>query len=164
MEFKTTVDPKARSATACAVIGVYEGGELSATAALVDGRIGGVVAKLRAAGDFAGKLGDSLLLPQAKGGRAQRVVLIGLGTRSAFGRKQYRKAVSAAAAALVKTGAADAVIYLAAEDHLDLDVEYRARIVAEVFRGALYKIPDLKTAPRAKAPRLKSVSVAVAFR
>jgi leucyl aminopeptidase len=162
MEFKTTVDPKARSATACAVIGVYEGGELSATAALVDGRIGGVVAKLRAAGDFAGKLGDSLLLPQAKGGRAQRVVLIGLGTRSAFGRKQYRKAVSAAAAALVKTGAADAVIYLAAEDHLDLDVEYRARIVAEVFRGALYKIPDLKTAPRAKAPRLKSVSVAVA--
>ena len=41
-------------------------------------------------------------------------------------------------------------------------MQYRARIVAEVFCAQVYKIPDLKTAPKPKAPRLASVSVAVA--
>ncbi len=36
-----------------------------------------------------------------------------------------------------------------------------ARIVAEVFCAQLYKIPELKTSVKPKAPRLSSISVAV---
>jgi leucyl aminopeptidase len=41
-------------------------------------------------------------------------------------------------------------------------VQYRARIVAEVFCAQLYKIPDLKTGTRPKTPRLSSIGIAVA--
>jgi leucyl aminopeptidase len=44
----------------------------------------------------------------------------------------------------------------------DLDVQYRARIVAEVFSSHAYKIPDLKTSPKPKARRLSAVKVATA--
>jgi leucyl aminopeptidase len=88
------------------------------------------------------------------------VLLIGLGPRSGFGRKPYRKAVLAAAQALGKTGATDAIVYLTLEEVADLDVLYRARLVAEVFCVQAYKIPDLKTSARPKSPALSSVSVA----
>jgi len=44
----------------------------------------------------------------------------------------------------------------------ELDIQYRARIVAEVFSSQAYKIPDLKTSPKPKARRLSSVKVATA--
>jgi leucyl aminopeptidase len=162
MDFKAIVDPRARSATGCAVIGVFEGGELGDAAASVDEKIGGLVGKLHSSGDFAGKAGDSLLLTQTRGSRAARVLLIGLGPRTGYGRKQYRKSISTAAQALSKTGAGDATIYLAADSHTDLSVQYRARIVAEVVRAHQYRIPDLKTSKKPRAAPLKAIRVAVA--
>ncbi|MGB6306647.1 MAG: M17 family peptidase N-terminal domain-containing protein, partial [Steroidobacteraceae bacterium] len=162
MEFKAIIDAKARSAAGCAVVGAYEDGDLGKAARQIDKHIGGLIGKLHKDGDFAGKLGDALLLPAPAGAAATRVLLIGLGGRAAFGRKQYRRALQAAVQALAKTGASDAVVYLALEQAGDLDVEYRARNVAEVFCAQLYRIPDLKTGAKPKTPRLASVSVAVA--
>ncbi len=113
MEFKAIVDAKARHPTGCAVVGVYENGELGVAARQIDKQLDGMIANLHASGDFAAKLGDSLLLPLPSGSAASRLLLIGLGTRSGFARKQYRKALQAAASALAKTGAGDAVVYLA---------------------------------------------------
>src|SRR6202790_5028390 len=45
---------------------------------------------------------------------------------------------------------------------VELDVQYRARAVAEIFCAQSYKIPDLKTSAKPKAPRLSSVGVGVA--
>ena len=162
MEFKAIIDAKARNAADCAVVGVYEDGDLGAAAAGIDKQLGGLIGKLRADGDFSGKLGDVMLLPTPAGTAAARVLLIGLGTRSAFGRKQYRKALGSAVQALAKSGTSDATVYLALESVAELDVQYRARAVAEIFCAQLYKIPDLKTTTKPKAPRLTSVSVAVA--
>ena len=161
MEFKTIVDAKARSASACAIVGIYENGDLGVGAHLIDGQTGGLIRKLHGGGDFAGKLGDSLLLARPSGARAARVLLIGLGQRATFGRKQYRKAVQVAAQAAAKTGAADAAVYLALEQPKDLDEQYRARIVAESFLMQRYRIPDLKTGVKPKAARLKTVNLVV---
>jgi leucyl aminopeptidase len=162
MEFKAIIDAKARNDAGCAVVGIYEEGDLGIAARRIDTQLGGLIGKLHRDGDFSGKLGDILLLPTPAGAAAARVLLIGLGTRSDFGRKQYRKALQSTASSLGKTGASDAVVYLALEEVADLDVQYRARVVAEVFCAQLYKIPDLKTSVKPKAPRLSSVSVAVA--
>jgi leucyl aminopeptidase len=161
MEFKAIIDAKARNQAGCAVVGIYEDGDLGIAARQIDAQLGGLIGKLHKDGDFAGKLGDILLLPKPAGAAAARVLLIGLGTRSGFGRKQYRKALASTVQALGKTGTADAAVYLALEKVADLDVQYRARAVAEVFCAQLYRIPDLKTAVKPKAPRLSSVSVAV---
>ena len=93
MEFKAIIDAKARNDAGCAVAGVYEDGDLGIAARRIDAQLHGMIAKLRADGDFSGKLGDVLLLPAPAGAAAARVLLIGLGTRSGFGRKQYRKAL-----------------------------------------------------------------------
>jgi leucyl aminopeptidase len=162
MEFKAIIDAKARNDAGCAVVGVYEDGDLGIAASRIDKQLDGLIGKLRADGDFSGKLGEILLLPGLKGAAAARVLLIGLGTHSSFGRKQYRKALASAVQSLAKTGARDAAVYLALEVVADLDVQYRARAVAEIFSAQLYKIPDLKTTAKPKPPRLSSVSVAVA--
>ena len=162
MEFTAIVDAKARQETGCAVVGVYEDGDLGVAARRIDTQLKGMIRRLQGDGDFSGKLGDILLLPNPAGAAAARVLLVGLGNRASFGRKQYRKALQAAVSSLGKTGAADAVVYLALEQAADLDVHYRARFVAEVFCAQLYKIPDLKTGAKPKAPRLSGVHVAVA--
>jgi leucyl aminopeptidase len=162
MEFMAIIDAKARSPAGCAVAGVYENGDLGAAARHFDKLLSGVLTKLHGSGDLAGKLGDALMLPMPPGSAAARLLLIGLGTRASFGRKQYRKALLSAAQALSKTGADDAIIYLSLETVPDLDMLYRARFVAEVFASHGYKVPDLKTVPKPKARRLVSVSVAAA--
>jgi leucyl aminopeptidase len=160
MEFKAIVDVKVRDDADCAVVGIYEQGDLGVAAREIDAQTGGLIGKLHASGDFAGKVGDVLLLPAPKGSASARVLLVGLGSRTAFGRKQYRKALQSAAQALAKTGTATATVYLALEEVPDLDIAYRARIVAEVFRVHAYKIPDLKTSAKPKAPKLTQVNVA----
>ncbi len=162
MEFKAIIDAKARSAADCAVVGIYEDGDLGIAARLIDAQLSGLIGKLVKEGDFGAKLGDVLLLPGPAGAAAARVMLIGLGARSNFGRKQYRKALQAAVQALGKTGSSDAVVYLALETVADLDVQYRARGVAEIFCSQLYKIPDLKTGKKPKKRLLTRIDVATA--
>src|ERR1700759_3776093 len=130
MEFKATIDAKVRNAAGCAVVGLYEDGELGVAAKRPGAGLGGLLAKLCKDGDFPAKLGDHLLLPGPSGAAAARVLLIGLGPRAGFGRKQYRKALQTAVQSLGKTGAKDATIYLALEDVGRVDMHYRARAVA----------------------------------
>ncbi|MDP9011012.1 MAG: leucyl aminopeptidase [Pseudomonadota bacterium] len=156
------VDAKARVPAGCAVVGIYENGELGLAARQVDKQLAGLITNLVVGGDFAAKLGDTLMLPLPAGAAASRLLLIGLGNRAGFGRKQYRKALQSSAQALAKTGAGDAVVYLAMEPVPELDMQYRARIISEVFSSHAYKIPDLKTAPKPKARRLATINVATA--
>jgi leucyl aminopeptidase len=161
MEFRAIVDGKMREAAGCAVLGAYENGDLGAAARRIDSQLGGLLSKINREGDFAGKLGDALLLHAPAGAAAARVLLIGLGAKASFGRKQYRKALQAAAGSLAKTGANDAIVYLTLEEIPELDSQYRARIVAEVFCVQAYRIPDLKTAAKPKPRPLTKVSVAL---
>ena len=93
MEFKAIVDGKLREAAGCAVVGVYEKGELGAAGLALDAQLGGLIARLHREGDLAGKLGDLLMLPAPAGASAARVLLVGLGSKANFARKQYRKAL-----------------------------------------------------------------------
>jgi len=160
MEFKAVVESQGKSGADCAVVGIYENGDLGSGALAVDAEQGGALARLHAGGDFAAKLGDTLLLPpQGKGGL--RLLLVGLGPRSGFGRKQYRKALQTAAQALGKTGTTHALVYLSLETVPDLEALYRARIIAEVFAVSAYRIPDLKTSPKPKPSALAKVTIVV---
>ena len=63
MEFKAIVDAKARNETGCAVVGVYEDGDLGTAARRIDAQLSGLIGKLHGDGDFSAKLGDILFLP-----------------------------------------------------------------------------------------------------
>jgi leucyl aminopeptidase len=164
MEHFVVTASAARQRTDCAIVGVYEKGALSAAASDLDTRLGGVLTRLIKSGDVRGRLGETLLLAELKNSPCQRIVLVGLGTRDGFGRKQYRKAVAAAISLIIKTGAREAINYLALEKVAATDPYMRGRITAEVVANALYKIPDLKTAKKPPAPALKRMGVASADR
>jgi leucyl aminopeptidase len=150
----------ARHRTDCAIVGIYEKGVLSDAANELDTKLGGLLSRLVKNGDVRGKLGETLLLSDLKNAPCQRIVLVGLGTRDALTRKSYRRALTAATALILKTGAREAVNYLAIEKIANTDAYLSARVTAEVIANALYRIPDLKTAKKPAKPALKRVGVA----
>lgn len=88
MEFFPSFAGPAKQRTECAIVGVYDKGVLSAAAEELDKRIGGRIARLVKRGDLRGKAGDVVLLADVSGGPVERVVVVGLGGRNAFRRKQ----------------------------------------------------------------------------
>ena len=117
-----------RQKTDCAIVGLREGGSLDGAAALLDAALDGRLSRLAKRGDLRGKTGEMKLV-DTEGAPFERVLVVGLGKKGAFGRKQYRKALVAACSAIAKTGARDAVSYLA-EAIADPDAYYDARLAA----------------------------------
>ena len=141
----------------CLILGVFEEGELSGEARSVDAATGGRLKQLLSRGDFAGRLGDTLLLGDLPGLAASRVLLTGLGSKKGFQRKSWRRACQAALAALVRTRIASCAVALDRPEAKQLDDYYLGRQVAELTGAALYRINDLKTAKKPPAAALKKV-------
>jgi leucyl aminopeptidase len=157
--FVVTAAP-ARQKTACAIVGLHDGGGLTAAGAALDAALGGRLARLVKAGDARGKAGE-LRIIDTHGSPFERVLLVGLGKKGSFGRKQYRKALLGAFGAVAKTGATEAVSYLA-EAVEPADAYYDARIAAEAFGAALYRIPVIRSAKQPPLPALKAFGFAIA--
>jgi leucyl aminopeptidase len=164
MEHFVVTASAARQRTDCAIVGVYDKGALSTAASDLDTKLGGKLSRLVKSGDVRGKLGETLLLSELKGAPCQRVVVVGLGARDGFARKQYRKALTAATALVLKTGSREAINYLSLEKVAGSDSYARGRVTAEVTANALYRIPDLKTAKKPPAPALKRLGMGAADR
>ncbi|MEY4276915.1 MAG: aminopeptidase a cyteinylglycinase, partial [Pseudomonadota bacterium] len=113
MEFSIKSGKAEKQAIGCVVVGVYENDQLSASASSIDKASGGFIASMLKRGDMDGKLGSTLLLHDVSGTESDRVLLVGLGKEAALAEKDYRKAVVAAAKALLKTGAKDVANFLA---------------------------------------------------
>ena len=141
----------------CLVVGAFEEGELGPEARGVDSACGGRLRALLARGDFAGHGGDTLLLADLPGLKASRVLLVGLGARKQFARKAWRKAWSLAAAALGRTRIASCAVALDRPPARELDDYYFGRGIAELAHTALYRINDLKTGKKPRAPALARI-------
>lgn len=164
MEFFVSTAAPSRQRTDCAIVGVYEKGVLTETAHALDRRIGGRIAKLVKRGDIRGKAGETLLITDVDGAASERVLIVGLGPRASFKRKQYRKALASALGAIGRTGARNAVSYLGLEEIPDGDSYSLARAAAEVVGNAQYRIPDHKTTNKRPKSTLTKFGVAVASR
>ncbi|MFO1408565.1 MAG: leucyl aminopeptidase [Steroidobacteraceae bacterium] len=161
MRFNVVSGSPARSRTDCAIVGIYESGTLGAAAGQLDAKLGGRIARLAKRGDLRGKAGETTLL-DVDGGPAGRVLLVGLGRKDRLDRKGYKKALRAAASAVARSGARDAVSYLSLEPVAHTDTYYRARLAAESVGHALYRVPAIRSTRPAPAPALRSFGVAVA--
>ena len=164
MEFFVSLAGPAKQRTDCAIVGVYDKGVLSAAATELDKRIGGRIARLVKRGDLRGKAGDLVLLADVSGAPVERVVVVGLGGRNSFKRKQYRKALSSALNAVARTGAKDAISYLGLDGVGDVDSYAMARIAVEIAGNSQYRIPDHKSTNKRQKPTLTKFGIAVGGR
>src|SRR5688500_7130481 len=105
MQFHAIKAGSARQRTACAIVGTHEGGVLSGAARHVARASGGAVSRVSKRGDFSGKGTETSPSVGIRRGPAARILLVGLGPKSSFGRKPYRRAVFAATQWLAKGSA-----------------------------------------------------------
>jgi leucyl aminopeptidase len=138
----------------CVVVGVHEGGELTAAARRVDQASKGALKK--ALRDISGKTGSTLLLRALPGVAAERVLLVGLAEKP-LGDSAYRDAVRAAANALKELGAKDAALFLVDTKVGTRPVSWNVRHAVTGVRDALYRFDQLKSQKKAPAPALEQV-------
>ena len=108
MEFSIKALSPETAQVGCVVLGVHQGGELTAAARRVDQASKGALKK--ALHDISGRTGSTLVLRNLPGVAAERMLLVGLGEKTA--EASYRDAVRAAAQALKELGAKDAALFL----------------------------------------------------
>src|SRR5688572_16674649 len=82
MQFDTWTKALAELPIDCVAVGVQDDGELTPEAKTLDLRCHQKLSRLMKRGDFTGKPGETWLLTDLEGIRAERVLLVGLGPRN----------------------------------------------------------------------------------
>jgi leucyl aminopeptidase len=161
MQFHATGASAARQRTACAIVGIHDKGVMTPAARELDRVSGGAIARLLKRGDFAGKTAELLPLVAPRRGPAERLLLVGLGAKASFGRKAYRRALVAAIQWLAKSGAANALSYLAADPVPGVEPYYAVRHAVESVLATLYRTPDMKSGRKPPLAKLKRFGIAL---
>jgi leucyl aminopeptidase len=156
VEFSIKQSSPEKQRSGCVVIGVYEGGKLSAAAQQLDKTAAHQLSDLIARGDMDCKVGSTLMLHHAANVIAERVLLVGLGKASEFAAKQFLDVLRATFSALQKSSSKDAALYLTDLNVKGCDEVWR--ISQTVLRASEsgYRSDKLKSKP-ADAPTLRKI-------
>jgi leucyl aminopeptidase len=144
----------------CLAIGLFDETTLTGAARTVDAATRGLIRKLKASGDLPLRPGETQLLPDPPGLKARRLLVVGLGKPADFTQRGWRKAVSAALAATLRTRIAHLALAIEQPQSQPLSDYYLGRAVADLTGTALYRVNDLKSARKPPRPMLQRVSVA----
>jgi leucyl aminopeptidase len=158
MEFSIKNGNPEKQRSDCLIIGVFEGGKLSASAQLLDDAAGNAISTVVKSGDMSGKIASTLLMHQLPNIVAKRVLLVGLGKVSELNTKEYLKVVRAAVKAIPSV-AKDVGFYLT-ELAPAMTVHEKTAQIAEIFSDATYQVNALKS-KNPEVVALKKVAVFV---
>jgi leucyl aminopeptidase len=156
MEFFTRSGAASRIRSDCVIVGIHDGGGLTAAAADIDRATDGLLRQLRKQGDLPVKPGRSLLITAPAGIAAKRLLLVGCGEPGRYGLAEYRSALAVAIGCISQTGARDAVACLQPAGASPYRV---GRHTAEAIGAALYRFDELKSKPADPAPKLRRAGV-----
>ncbi|HEY0635339.1 MAG TPA: M17 family peptidase N-terminal domain-containing protein, partial [Gammaproteobacteria bacterium] len=140
--------------TACLIVGVFEGGKLSATAQAVDKAAHGAIKALFKSGDLKGKTGQSVMLHHPAGLACDRLLVVGYGKEQALDVTAYHKVVKAALSAARATAAKEALICLGEVEVTGRDAAWKARLAAEVAAQLGYHYDQTKSTTESELPPL----------
>ncbi|WP_412460647.1 leucyl aminopeptidase [Pseudomonas sp. SC11] len=145
--------------TATLVVPVGEGRQLGAVAKAIDLATEGALAAILKRGDLVGKPGQTLLLHNLPGLKAERVLLVGCGKEEALGDRTWRKLVASVAGALRNLAGTDAVLALDDIAVTNRDGHYgKYRLLAETLLDGTYVFDRFKS-QKAEPRALKKVTL-----
>lgn len=130
------------------IVGISEGTDFPPEVSLLDTALDGGLARLRARGELAGKLGDLTVLPLPHGIRSERLVLVGLGTPAKLTIARWEQALLTALRKAAGTPSASVAIAAGSEavERLGLDtvamMASYAAIVGAAGQGIYKTEPD----------------------
>jgi leucyl aminopeptidase len=155
MEFPVKTGAPASQRTDCAILPVFDDGQLRGATKELDTASRGMIKQLVRAGDAPGRLGSATLIHRTQGTAAVRWLLVGCGKHAEFGPKRLAAALAAATNARRGTATKEAI-----NNHANTasakGSEQAARISVETVRAQLYRFDELKSRrdPAAKLGRI----------
>ena len=161
MELRIKSGSPERQRGGCLVAGVHKRRRLSPAAEAIDAASGGYLEQLLRRGDIEGESGETLLLPDVPGVRADRVLLVGCGRERDLDERTYRKAVRDAASTLDRGGAADAVLCLPELPVRGRETAWRVTAAAEELERAVYRFDAYRSESRAPRRPLRRATLLV---
>ncbi|NNF41344.1 MAG: leucyl aminopeptidase [Woeseiaceae bacterium] len=164
MDYFTTTSKTSNRATDCLIIGIYDGGKLSAGARDVDSASKGAIRRLLKSGDLSAKKGRTAVLTSVAGVKAKRIVVVGLGKSRDFGAKEFRDAVAAATLAISTTKAKQVLNSLTLEKIAGTSAYYLARHSAEAIGDTLYSFDQMKSGRKPKRSELTKAGFVIRAR
>ncbi|HSN51067.1 MAG TPA: leucyl aminopeptidase [Woeseiaceae bacterium] len=164
MEYFTTTSDASRRATDCVIVGIYDGGKLSAGAQAIDAASDGELRRLLKSGDVSTKPGRCVLLRNVGGVKAPRVAVVGLGKQGEFDTRKFSRAVAAAIGSIAESKCHDILNTLTLEDVADANPYYLARQTVQTIGDSLYRFTEMKSDKKNARMPLKTIGLSVANR
>src|SRR5881396_4421854 len=150
--------PLAQVETPLLAVALAQGPALPASLAELDRAAGGGLARAIASGDFKGKRDDSLLL-YPSGGKAQRILLVGVGKSGEVTRSSIRRAAAVAAKRARALGAAQLAFAVAPEARNNLAAKDLGQVIVEGAGQGAWTFTELKAAPDDPKPDVETVAI-----
>ena len=113
MEFPVKTGAAASQRTECAILPVFEDGQLRGATREIDTAARGIIKQLVRKGDVSGRFGSTTLIHRTQGTAAARWLLVGCGKYADYGVRRLASALTAALTSLRSSGTREAVSYLA---------------------------------------------------
>src|SRR2546426_1061440 len=152
--------PFAQVTTPLLALALPQGGTVPPSLVELDRAVGGVVGRAITSGDFKGKRDESALLYPG-GGKAERVLLVGLGKPGEVTRSSIRRAAAVAAkrARALGAGAQHFAFAVAREARNGVAGKDLGQVVVEGAAQGAWAFTELKAAPEDPKPDVESVAI-----
>src|SRR2546427_11371798 len=154
-----TTTPLAAIETPLLAVALAEGTSVPASLAALDQAAGGVLTRAMTSGDFKGKRDETSLLYPA-GGKAQRVLLVGMGKAGDVTRNTLRRAAAVAGKRARALGATQLACAVATEARNGTTARDLGQAVVEGAAQGAWTFTELKAAPEDPRPELEAVVIA----
>ena len=129
----------------CTVVAIYQQGKLSPSAKALDKASTGAISAIVKAGDISGKCGETFLLRNVTGCKAERVLLVGFGKSGECSGDDFRRALQKTVAAIKTTGAKQAHCFIDEVAIDDRDSNWKAHKSVLLFAQALYQFDQMQS-------------------
>mgnify|MGYP000385495859 CR=1 FL=1 len=142
--FVTSHSPSTQQSD-CIVIAIFEQGELSPSASIINDASNAYLTQIIERGDMTGKAGETLLLQDVAGITSPRVLLVGAGKKDKTTENNFNSATSSMIQVLNDSGADDATSYLAEITVMERSESWKIRQTVISSAATLYKYTQTKS-------------------
>src|SRR5438876_2163406 len=149
--------PLAEVDTPLLAVALAQGAALPASLGELDRAAGGGLARAISSGDFKAKRDESLLLYPS--GKAQRILLVGVGKSGEVTRSSIRRAAAVAAKRARALGASQLAFAVATEARNGLAAKDLGQVIVEGAGQGAWTFSELKAAPDDPKPDLETVAI-----
>lgn len=159
MKYGTRTGNVAKAKTQCVIVGVYENGQLSSSAKVLDKASKGYLRKVLKRGDISGKANQTLVLHDVPNVGATRVLLVGLGKEEAMDSAKYAGIARTVIGKMKAISSRTNLCCLLEVAVLDRGIAWKAQRIVESFEAGLYSFTAMKGKPPENPDPVESVDL-----